>query len=83
MQSETDRELLDIVRDLNRTQSEIDRKIIDLITTLANSVTTVANGLRTTSETVVLAQRLQAELDTSKQGLRGKLRTAIKRLIGD
>jgi hypothetical protein len=83
MQSETDGEMLDIVRDLRRSQSEIDRKIIDLITTLANSVTTVANGLRTTSETVALAQRLQAELDTSKQGIRGKLRTAIKRLIGD
>jgi hypothetical protein len=62
--------------EVSLTQSQTDRKIID-------SVDALAIGLQATTEAVVSAQRLQTEIDKSKQGVRGKLRAAIKRLTGD
>ena len=63
-------------------QAETDRKILDIVEKVSDSVHTIAKGLQATSDAVASTQRLQAEIDKSKQGVRGKLRTAIKSLFG-
>jgi len=59
--------------EVNREQRDFDLRIIDLISA-------VTDGMKLTHEFVALTERLQTELDKSKQG---RVRKFIKGLFGD
>ena len=57
-------------------------KIFDLLKTIEDNVETVSKGLRATSETLVLTEKLQAERDKHRHRL-PSVRAALKRLFWD